>query len=379
MTYKGPPTILAEVDRLTSPRSASWGRWAGRIFVVLGIGFLVHGIHTSLRAPARALPDPDTILVALGLSVVWLTCSARSWTVLFEGSVPGGPLARAYYSALLGRYIPGGIWHPVGQIGFSHRVGVARPRAAGYFLVQTLIQAVVGAVVGSGLALFVPSSEDWVRLVPVLGILAVPLLHRRWLIAVAVRVVAAFGTGVEIARYIPSQAAILRSAGWATAGLIASGAAFAALAVGVAPELELSIPALVTAFAFVWTVGFLCVPVPAGLGIREAVLTLVFPGAGALMILVSVTHRAVGAVTELAVLALALALRGEAHPGATISSRLRRGPSRERDQTGPEFALVERSLEQAEGDGTDPGGERERVARLEESAGLGGTQLGRNG
>ena len=79
--------------------------------------------------------------------------------------------------------------------------------------------------------------------------------------------------------------------------MVANGAALALLVWSLhAARLAAAVPA----FALAWTVGFLAVPIPAGLGIREAVLIAVIsrPGGAALVIAASVAHRLVAIISE---------------------------------------------------------------------------------
>ena len=89
--------------------------------------------------------------------------------------------------------------------------------------------------------------------------------------------------------------------------MIASGLAFAVLlsAIHTLPEPTIA----VSAFGAAWTIGFLAVPFPAGVGVREAVLIALVgrtTGAGA-VIAASVAHRVVTIIGEFVFIVVSLA------------------------------------------------------------------------
>jgi uncharacterized membrane protein YbhN (UPF0104 family) len=142
------------------------------------------------------------------------------------------------------------------------------------------------------------------RLLSLCGLVLVPLLRRRWMVS-AVNALARLTKRAWPEDLVPAQDRILRSYGWAVASLGGGGAAFAVLATSVdAPR---SIAAAVPAFALAWTAGFLALPFPSGVGIREAVLIgiLAEPGRAAPMIAASLAHRLVSMVVELTLISWA--------------------------------------------------------------------------
>ena len=76
---------------------------------------------------------------------------------------------------------------------------------------------------------------------------------------------------------VPAQGRLLLSFAWAVVGILCSAIAFALLGGATFSEPPW---AVVTSFAFAFTVGFLAVPFPSGLGVRETVLALALPAVG---------------------------------------------------------------------------------------------------
>jgi uncharacterized membrane protein YbhN (UPF0104 family) len=74
-----------------------------------------------------------------------------------------------------------------------------------------------------------------------------------------------------------------------------------------------------TALATGWVVGYLAVPVPSGLGIREAVLVAALPSlAAGPLVAASVAHRLLGLLAEVALAGIA--------SGRAVLARSRPGP-----------------------------------------------------
>jgi uncharacterized membrane protein YbhN (UPF0104 family) len=82
--------------------------------------------------------------------------------------------------------------------------------------------------------------------------------------------------------HLPSQRSILIYYGWALASIAATASAYTVLLRSLTTDVN---PAIVfCAFALSWTLGFLVLPLPAGIGVREAVLIAALPvGAGPLL------------------------------------------------------------------------------------------------
>ena len=77
---------------------------------------------------------------------------------------------------------------------------------------------------------------------------------------------------------------------------------------------DVAVPAATAAFCASWAIGYLVLPLPSGLLVREAVLVATLPGlATGLVLAASVAHRLTGFVTE-------AALAGRSH-AATLRRR----------------------------------------------------------
>lgn len=255
---------------------------ARAIFGIAGVGFLVVAFsRTWDRSTGMVVPAWWRLAVACALIAVAMSLAYRAWAQLFKRPVRSRSLAAGFFVAQLGKYVPGAVWQAVGQVGYATRADVSLPRAATAYAVFSFTQAAAGAIVGAGVALFVPGLEWWLRLGALAALGLVVLLDRRWMIW-AIGVYRRLRpdpdeTREPVTALVPSQAAILRSCGWSVGVMLAMGLAFVVLLGGLG-TIAPSLPAAVTGYTLAWTVGFIAVPFPAGLGVREAVLIALLSG-----------------------------------------------------------------------------------------------------
>jgi uncharacterized membrane protein YbhN (UPF0104 family) len=208
------------------------------------------------------------------------TGSALVWTYVLRGQgvrLPLAPSIRILSLSQLGKYLPGGVWQPLGWLEFGRRSGV--PRGAGsvsILIVMTL--TLVGALVVGPLLLAVDGTAgpflSLLLLVPV----ALAALHPRALDRLLAFAARATRRSIDV----PSLS-FRRVVG----GLAITVPMWLAYGLGLiltARSLNLVVaePAalLSGAFAVAWAVGFLALPVPSGLAVREAVLMLLLRAGG---------------------------------------------------------------------------------------------------
>jgi hypothetical protein len=211
----------------------------------------------------------------------------------------------------LGRYIPGAVWQAVAQVGLATQAGVSLSQASTAFGVHTVVQLAAGGTVGASLAVFGGRVPPGIRLSAPLALLPLILLRRGWLVR-ALRIVGRLTRRTFADDLVPPQGAILSSFGWTLCTLVANSVAFTLLLSslpGGAPILDSS-----AAFGLAWTVGFLAVPFPSGIGVREAVLmvTIGFRVSRSNVIAASISHRLVLMGAELLVV-LSSRIRFRAH------------------------------------------------------------------
>lgn len=247
-----------------------------------------------------------TVLAALG---TWLTM--LGWRVLLAdlGSrLHLAPAAGVFFVGQLGKYLPGSVWSVVAQADMASRLGVPRRRTGVVGLVAIGLSVVTGLLVGlpavphltrtGGPAL---SAILLAALVVLLVLCWPPLLNR--LVA----------RGLRLLRRQPlehqlSTRAVLQTVGLYVLAWVCFGGHVLVLAraVGGGGTGRGLTTAALTGYALAGSLGMLTVILPAGLGAREGVLTLVLgsvitlPGAAAVAIVSRFVVTVVDVVAALA-------------------------------------------------------------------------------
>lgn len=175
-----------------------------------------------------------------------------------------------YFVGELGKYLPGGVWPVLGRGELARRGGVPRSRAyasVGLSLGMLYLAAMFVATAFVPFAVTGGGFSPWM-----LCLLALPLgvvaLHH----SVIERLVALIGRltrrqfSVEVPRWRESLTLV---AMYVPTWIFIGGATWA-VARAITPDA--SAPRVIFAAVLSWVVGFLAVPVPAGAGVREAVL-----------------------------------------------------------------------------------------------------------
>jgi len=294
------------------------------LFGAIAIAFLAIAFRDALhRSKGLSLPEWPNLVAAVTLQLAAVIFSSLGWASLFEGR-SRWLLARGYLASQLAKYIPGAIWQPIGQVKLAADAGVRVRPAAVTFLLHAGIQVIAGGMLGV-LVVFSDEPSTSIRLLALLGLLPALMLQPRWLVSLF-RALERW-TRRRIGSELVLGQAVLRSLGWSVATLAAAGLGFTVLLTSVAPpEVRISPTVAVPAFVLAWTAGFLAIPVPAGLGIREGVLIAVLGPTvtAAPVIAASVFQRLVAMGVELALFA-ATRRRGPALHGLTddrLPSRL---------------------------------------------------------
>jgi glycosyltransferase 2 family protein len=239
---------------------------------LLATAFLVRALVRDRDTIADALEVASLWWMALGLALagVGMVAIAVPWravlAVLGGGMSMGQTVAR-YFVGELGKYIPGGVWPVLGRGELARRAGLPRTVAYSSVLLSLVTLYMAAAVfVLLGLPTVVGGDDaGWVAavgLVP-LGILA---LHPRVVGAVVALLGRLLRRPIDVT--VPSwRDAVLLVARYVPAWVLIAGATWA-----VARSLDPSVqPADVGVAAVLsWIVGFLVVPVPGGVGVREA-------------------------------------------------------------------------------------------------------------
>jgi len=268
------------------------------VFGLLGLGFLVLAFLAAWdRSMEAVVPTPAAAVAALAAVLAGHAAGGMGWVVLFEGRGSTRRLVHGLFLAQFGKYIPGGIWQVVGQVGLAAGPGITPARAAATMPVHVVVQLVAAAAVGAPLAAL-PAVPVPVRAAAAAALLLLPLLHRRWMAEAALRIRrwrgrapegGEGGEGGEGPVEPPSQRAILLGFAWSALGIALAGLGFALLLRslgGVDPLVSGT-----AIFGLAWLAGFLALPFPSGIGVREAVMLAALGSGAAVIVAASIAHR----------------------------------------------------------------------------------------
>jgi uncharacterized membrane protein YbhN (UPF0104 family) len=263
-----------------------------------GVAFMaVAFARTADRLHGSVVPSAPRLVAAVVLLAGNVGLAGLAWSRMFDVDAEDRRiLAGGFYLSQLGKYLPGGVWQVVGQVGSARQASVPLGHASTGFAAFAGAQVIAGAVVASGLAAVGAGAvSPGYRWVSVLGLLSVALLDRRWMAWVLDRL-----PGRLDSEMLPSQRALLGAWAWAVVDLLMAGTAYAVLLGGVGSSTRVPMAATACAWVAAWAVGFAAILVPAGLGVREAVLIalLGLSVKTPALIAASIVHRLAGIVAE---------------------------------------------------------------------------------
>lgn len=269
---------MADLDVASSPRT-SWRRALASgllvVAMVVAFGWALAGRWDEI-VDRLADQQPAVLLGALGLALAGVYMSFLLWrgTLSTLGSdLPLRPAARLFFVTQLGKYLPGALWPVLAQMRMGRELGVPRQRMALAFLLTLGLATVVGILVGVTALPALLRAEGRVVLLgllalPLLGLLFVPAVLN-WSLNLALRMIRRPGLEQPL-----EGRDVVRGVTWALAFWLVYGGHVWLLAVGLGAEPLEALPVAIGGFAVAFSLGPLLVVLPAGAGVREAVLVV---------------------------------------------------------------------------------------------------------
>ena len=206
------------------------------------------------------------------LAAAGMTGLAWPWRDVMV-AVGAPPLARtrtiaAYFAGEVGKYVPGAVWPVIGRAERARRLGVeVAPAYAGVVLSLGLAYLAAGVVFGLGLPVALVGGSDaldaaWALVVVPAGIV---LLHPSVL-----------GAGLRFAERVARRPVPFTPPAWGASIRLAASYLPAWMLIGAATTIVGTVLApgadpaqLFAAAVGSWIVGFLVIPAPGGVGVRE--------------------------------------------------------------------------------------------------------------
>lgn len=212
----------------------------------------------------------------------WLTM--LGWRVLLKdlgSDLHLAPATGVYFVGQLGKYLPGSLWSVLVQADIAAHLKVPRRRTAVAGLLALGLALLTGLLVGLPAATFLlrRSSDGfawWLVLaVPLVVLLLIPRLLN-WVIALLLRVLRRDPLEHELSARAVLLSVVTFVAVWLCFGVHTL--LLARAVAGDAPHPDLTTAAL-TGYALSVSLGMLLIILPAGLGAREGLLTLILSAA----------------------------------------------------------------------------------------------------
>jgi len=266
--------------RNPGPEKPGLKRRLGPLFMTVALGFVLYSawdLSHRWRKAEVSLNVPWALASMLPLALGCLL-QGRGWIALIERmtahSVPRARALSLYMDSQLARYTPGMVGLPFVRMAGAPRLGVPAVAVGSSVGLEMLSWTATGGALGFASLLCLPSRSGLTALlgawaVPVVlafaaSLLALTLVDRARLPAFAVRALKVKGVGPLVPLSLPLSH-LLYWTTWAVHGFLLT------RAFGATPELALSTSGL---YALATVGGFVALAAPAGVGVREAILSL---------------------------------------------------------------------------------------------------------
>jgi uncharacterized membrane protein YbhN (UPF0104 family) len=220
------------------------------------------------------------VVLSFALSLVAMALVMLVWRSLLIGlgaSPDLGLSARVYFISQVGKYLPGSVWPVLAQMELGRRENIKRPTLLAANVLTLALYLAVGLMIAV-VCLTLTSPHALARYW--WAMLALPVLlsclHPRtipWVIDLGLRLTKRQPLGERIA-----TGSLITAAGWAVVSWLLLGLHVYVLIHALGAHGISAVPAAEGGMAFAVVVGILAVPVPAGAGVRDAVLAAAFAG-----------------------------------------------------------------------------------------------------
>ncbi|GAA4347227.1 lysylphosphatidylglycerol synthase domain-containing protein [Angustibacter luteus] len=262
------------------------GRWLVVVRVVVGLLVLAAVVVAVVRnwdavSADIARVSAGALALSSALALLSLVFTLIGWRALMAdlGSpLPLGPASGVLFIGQLGKYVPGSVWTVVVQAEVASALGVPRQRTAVAGLLSVVLSALAGLGIGIiALPALLSSGGDSSYLLVLLVVpLGLAVLHPRVLNAIIARVLRRFRRP-ELEHPLSGKAITVTMAAFLAAWLCLGLHVFT-LVVDLGGSPGQSIVPAVFGYALAAAIGMVVVLLPAGIGLREAVLVLLLTG-----------------------------------------------------------------------------------------------------
>jgi hypothetical protein len=251
-------------------------KWAFAAAVLVA-GYLYVSSKWAQVSHAFSTVDPLLIVLAVVFVVIALIFSMLSWLVVwpaFQVRLPVLQGARVFFVSQIGKYLPGSVWPIAAQAQMAKEVGLSRSSSIVLSLISMLVSIAVGLAMGSLIAPFINPHllHDywWLALVGIALVCCLIPRVMRFGVRLALRLLRRPEAAFDYTGGVALRAALLQAANWLFAGL-----QLWVILIGLGLDPWTSLLPSIAAMPLAFCLGILLIPFPAGLGVREFVITLV--------------------------------------------------------------------------------------------------------
>ena len=258
-----------------SPRpwwAAPWISWLLLCLIVVAFALAVRDQWPATVEAARTL-RPSVLLISLSLALIGLLGPWKAWSAVMTDL--GSPVvwrdsAPMFFVAQLGKYLPGAVWPFVLQLRHAPRLGIRPARVALAFVLTLALGVSSGLAVAATAVVFIPDSPvDLVTLVlPVVLLLALlrPRLVNRML-QLLLTMLRRPDPDLHLTTKGLGRATVATTWFWVIGGLHVF-----VLAVSLGAPARETLPIAIAVLSLGVSIGPLAVVLPAGAGLREAIM-----------------------------------------------------------------------------------------------------------
>lgn len=284
-------------------RSAAWKGIAGVAIAIGGLAFAVRALVTGDASVSLNPQRPLLLALAVVLGLLAMgTIGANWWAILRSLDNPTGlrNVLTAYYPGQLGKYLPGGLWPIVGRGELLFRNGTPRSIAYTSVAISLMLTYVAAAIVAIPLGVSTVLASRSIGLQIAAGVVllvaTIIIVHPRVFITIEGLLSKLFQRRWDL-QFPPWHVTIAIIATSTISWLLVGTTTWVvAAAYGLTPPLG----GTISSTALSWLCGFLIIPVPGGIGVREAVFVATAPGlTGPDAALVAISSRVVFVVADL--------------------------------------------------------------------------------
>jgi glycosyltransferase 2 family protein len=297
-----PPTSSPPTDRrlqrLPPSRIRSWIRTGVLVVMLAFAGAVVVANRVDVAAALDQL-SAGYALAALPGAIAAMVAALFVWRTLlaaFGARLAVRDAARVFFLSQLGKYVPGSVWSMLAQVELNRDLRVPRRTTVSVAVLALAVSVTVGIAAGAAVLLVAAPDTTrryWWALLALPALLV--LLHPRviaWLLNTVLRVLRRSALNLP-----PSWSALSAAAGFQLLVWIALGLHIWPILVGMGAEPGRALGVAIGGYALAYSLGQLAVGLPAGAGVREAVLILAFapvlPGGQAAALVVALLSRMV--------------------------------------------------------------------------------------